>query len=49
MSWNTHGYHGSDAPFVSVEGAYERHDVWLRVLCAAPDDEEPGLKIKVGR
>jgi hypothetical protein len=49
VSWNTHGYHGSDAPFISVEGAYEGRDVWLRVLCAAPDDEEPGLKIKVSR
>ena len=39
--WNTHGagsqYH--DGSFLAVEGRYKGHDVFLRVLAQAPDDE----------
>jgi hypothetical protein len=49
LSWNTHGYHGSEPPFVSVEAIYEGREVFLRVLSAAPDGEEPGTKFQVTR
>ena len=49
LYWNTHGYHGSEPPFVSVEGIYEGREVFLRVLSAAPDGEEPGMKFQVTR
>jgi hypothetical protein len=47
VSWNTHGYHGSEPPFVSVEGVYGGKAMFLRMLSAAPEDEEPGMKFKV--
>jgi hypothetical protein len=34
-----------DGPHISLEGTYQGHAVWLRVLAEAPDDEEPGLKL----
>ena len=34
-----------DGPHLSLEGTYQGHAVWLRVLAEAPDDEEPGLKL----
>jgi hypothetical protein len=39
--WNTHGAgsQDQDGPFLAVEGRYEGHDVFLRVLAQAPDDE----------
>jgi hypothetical protein len=49
LYWNTHGYHGSEPPFVSLEGIYEGREVYLRVLSAAPDGEEPGMKFQVNR
>ena len=33
-----------DGPCVSVEGLFAGHEVWLRVLADAPDDEEPRMK-----
>ena len=33
----------------TVEGAYQGHHVWLRVLAEAPDDEEPGLQLDISR
>ena len=35
----------ADGPPLSLEGTYQGHPVWLRVLAAAPDDEEPGLEL----
>jgi len=49
LSWNTHGYHGSDPPFVSVEGIYEGREMFVRILAAAPEGEEPGMKFQVTR
>jgi hypothetical protein len=47
VSWQAHplGPHDHDAPNVSFEGDYDGHDVWMRVLSAAPPDEEPGFKV----
>lgn len=49
LYWNTHGYHGSDPPFVSVEGVYEGREMFVRILAAAPEGEEPGMKFQVTR
>ena len=35
----------NDGPHLSLEGTYQGHLVWLRVLAEAPDDEEPGLQL----
>jgi hypothetical protein len=47
VNWNTHGHHGSEPAFISVEGEYQGREVYLRVLSAAPEDEDPGLKVKI--
>jgi hypothetical protein len=47
--WNTHGFHGSEPPFLSIEGVYAGVEMWLRVSAAAPDDEEPRLKLNLNR
>jgi hypothetical protein len=44
FAWDAHGLGPDDGPSVSIEGLYQGHEVWLRVLAFAPDDEEPGMK-----
>jgi len=39
------GPDAEDGPHLSLEGTYQGHRVWLRVLAEAPDDEEPGLQL----
>ena len=41
------GPHGQEGPYLSFEGVYDGHDVWLRVLGEAPDDEEPGFAVSL--
>ena len=43
LQWNAQGL--DDGPHISIEGTYQGHHVWLRVLAGAPEDEEPGLKL----
>jgi hypothetical protein len=46
LDWHTHDVGpNDDGPHISLEGTYQGHAVWLRVLAEAPDDEEPGLKL----
>ncbi len=45
MGWNALGLHDPDSPYVYVEGIYDGHEVFLRVLAQAPEEEEPGMKI----
>jgi len=47
MRWSVYRYglHDSDGPELSIEGVYEGHEVYLRVLAEAPEDEEPGIKV----
>jgi len=47
LHWQAQGLGPNDAegPCLSVEGAYQGHHIWLRVLAEAPDDEEPGLQL----
>jgi hypothetical protein len=47
LDWHAQdvGPDDEDGPHISLEGTYQGHAVWLRVLAEAPDDEEPGLKL----
>ena len=47
LQWQAHGFGPDDeeGPHLSLEGTYQGHHVWLRVLAEAPDDEEPGLTL----
>lgn len=47
LQWNAQGLGpgDEDGPHLSIEGTYQGHHVWLRVLAEAPDDEEPGLQL----
>ncbi len=47
--WNAHGWYNDDGPFVWVEGSFQGHDVFLRVLAQAPEGEDPGAKLRVTR
>ena len=40
-----HGPHDAEGPHISIEGMYQGHHVFLRVLSEAPYDEEPGLRL----
>ncbi len=48
--WHAHDLspQASDGPHLTVEGVYQGHSVWLRVLSEPPEDEEPDLKLEVG-
>ena len=48
--WSPNGLgpYDPDGPCVSIEGLYQGHDVWLRVLAEPPEDEEPGLRLSAG-
>ena len=45
--WNAHSFgpYDLDGPHISIEGIYQKHNVWLQVLAEAPDDAEPGMKL----
>jgi len=47
VNWCAHAFgpHDSEGPHISIEGVYQGHHVFLRVLSEAPYDEEPGLKL----
>jgi hypothetical protein len=47
LQWNAQGVgpDDDDGPHISIEGTYQGHSVWLRVLAEPPDDEEPGLQL----
>ncbi len=46
VAWTAHAAGPEDeGPCISFEGEYDGHEVWLRVLAFAPDDEEPGMKL----
>ncbi len=45
FNWNSDSVGpADDGPCISVEGLFAGHEVWLRVLAYAPEDEEPGMK-----
>ena len=45
--WCAHGFgpHDAEGPCISLEGLYQGHPVWPRVLAEPPADEEPGLQL----
>lgn len=47
VHWCAHGFgpHDLEGAHVSIEGIYQGHNVWLRVLADPPEDEEPGLQL----
>lgn len=47
VHWQAHdmGPHDFDGPHLSVEGLYEGHSVWLRLLSEPPEETEPGLRL----
>jgi hypothetical protein len=47
LGWNALGWPDGDGPFVWVEGAFQGHSVFLRILAEAPEGEEPGAKLRV--
>jgi len=47
VSWQAHGLgpHDLEGPHLSVEGRYQGHAVWLRVLAEPPQETAPGLRL----
>jgi hypothetical protein len=47
LQWQAHSFGPDDVDgaHLSLEGTYQGHGIWLRVLAEAPDDEEPGLTL----
>jgi hypothetical protein len=45
FSWNSLGFGDSEGPYISIEGEFDGHTVYLQVLAYAPEDEEPGMKL----
>src|SRR5262245_57080787 len=45
LGWHALGLNWSEGPHVYVEGVYEGHEVYLKVLAQAPEGEEPGMKV----
>jgi len=36
-----------EGAYISVEGIYDGHRVWLQIMAEAPKDEEPGMQLDV--
>ena len=51
VRWQAHnfGVHDFDGPHISIEGVYQGHQIWLRVMGEAPKDEEPGVQLDVSQ
>jgi hypothetical protein len=45
VNWEALGAGSEDIPCLSIEGSYQQHALWLRLLAYAPDDVGPGLKV----
>jgi hypothetical protein len=46
FQWQALGLSYPEGSHVSIEGGYHGHDVFVRVLACAPEDEEPGMKLE---
>lgn len=46
LYWQAHslGPHDGEGPHLSLEGVYQGHEVWLRLLADPPEEVEPGLR-----
>jgi hypothetical protein len=47
--WNALGMIPSEGPYLAIEGKFQGHDLFLRILAYAPDDEEPSIKVDCRR
>ena len=47
LHWQAHsmGSYDLEGPHLSLEGIYQGHHVWLRVLSEPPEEAEPGLRL----
>jgi hypothetical protein len=45
FSWNSIGFHDGEGPYISIEGKFQGHHVYLQIMAYAPEDEEPGMKL----
>ena len=51
VHWQAHtfGPEDQDGPYISFEGVYCGHEVYLQILSVAPEDEEPRFKVDLTR
>jgi len=47
--WNALGLTAPDGPHLYLEGNFQDHEVLLRILAEAPEDEGPGMKVSAQR
>lgn len=49
VQWLTHDFSPSESegPQLSIEGTYQGHNIWLRVLSNPPTNEPAGLQLRV--
>ncbi|SIO61612.1 hypothetical protein SAMN05444166_6805 [Singulisphaera sp. GP187] len=47
FGWTTIGWPDGNGPFVWIKGAYQGHELLLRILAQAPEGEEPGSKLRM--
>jgi hypothetical protein len=45
IRWSSQGIADDEGAHLSIEGIYEGHDIWLRILADPPEDEEPGMQM----
>jgi len=47
VQWNSQGMgpHDEEGARLSIEGIYQGHEVWIRILAEAPEGEEPGMEV----
>ncbi len=49
FGWQSLGFLHAEGPYVWIEGVFRGREVLLQVLAYAPEDEEPGMKLKVAK
>lgn len=49
INWESQAFYPPDpaGANVAIEAVYQGHSVWLQILAAPPDDEQPGMKLDV--
>jgi hypothetical protein len=45
--WFAHGFgpYNPEGPNISIEGIYEGHEVWIRILAYPPEGDPPGMHL----
>lgn len=49
IHWYSRAFYPADltGANVAIEAFYQGHSVWMQILAAPPDDEQPGMKLDV--